>query len=374
MAGSDTTDVKDDEDLNNMSVAELNSYLQQSKDAVKNLRSKISELMKPLKKGDSPLRVAAKDVEFFSTNFRQRNTLKGHYGKIYAMHWETSMGYGGGNQLVSASQDGKLMIWNAINTNKKLAIPLRSTWVMTCAYSPSSDFVACGGLDNLCSVYKTDAQSTGWDSIKPIAELQHHEGYLSCCRFVDDNQIITSSGDATCILWDIENNRVKANFMDHNSDVMSVSVQDSRGVFVSGSCDATAKIFDYRASKTCVGTFRGHDSDINAVQWFPDGYAFATGSDDSTIRLFDQRSYRQLNVYKHTDAICGVTSLDFSKTGKYIFAGYDDKPFAMVWDTLKGKDTQTLSNLTTRVSCLGVQSGGWALCTGSWDNILRIWA
>ena len=35
------------------------------------------------------------------------------------------------------------------------AIPLRSSWVMTCAYEQSNDqFVACGGLDNLCSLYK----------------------------------------------------------------------------------------------------------------------------------------------------------------------------------------------------------------------------
>lgn len=33
------------------------------------------------------------------------------------------------------------------------AIPLRSSWVMTCAYAPSGNYVACGGLDNICSIY-----------------------------------------------------------------------------------------------------------------------------------------------------------------------------------------------------------------------------
>ncbi len=31
--------------------------------------------------------------------------------------------------------------------------PLRSSWVMTCAYAPSGNSVACGGLDNICSIY-----------------------------------------------------------------------------------------------------------------------------------------------------------------------------------------------------------------------------
>ena len=46
--------------------------------------------------------------------------------------------------LVSASQDGKLIVWDGYTTNKVHAIPLRSSWVMTCAYSPSGNFVACG--------------------------------------------------------------------------------------------------------------------------------------------------------------------------------------------------------------------------------------
>jgi len=52
-------------------------------------------------------------------------------------------------QLVSASQDGKLIVWDAYTTNKVHAIPLRSSWVMTCAYSPTGNFVACGELSCL---------------------------------------------------------------------------------------------------------------------------------------------------------------------------------------------------------------------------------
>ena len=83
---------------------------------------------------------------------KNRKVLKGHFAKIYAMHWaenESDVG----KQLVSASQDGKLIVWNAFTTNKVHAIPLRSSWVMTCAFSPSGQKVACGGLDNICSIY-----------------------------------------------------------------------------------------------------------------------------------------------------------------------------------------------------------------------------
>ncbi|KAI9216997.1 hypothetical protein BC828DRAFT_276767 [Blastocladiella britannica] len=64
---------------------------------------------------------------------RVRRTLKGHLAKIYAMHWAQDK-----RHLVSASQDGKLIVWDAYTTNKVHAIPLRSSWVMTCAYAPSA--------------------------------------------------------------------------------------------------------------------------------------------------------------------------------------------------------------------------------------------
>ena len=74
------------------------------------------------------------------------------------------------------------------------AIPLRSSWVMTCAYAPSGAYVACGGLDNICSIYSLKTRE---GNVRVSRELPGHTGYLSCCRFLDDNQIVTSSGDMT---------------------------------------------------------------------------------------------------------------------------------------------------------------------------------
>jgi len=321
--------------------------------------------------GDQPLCAQAhkRNLPVVQAALKQRRILKGHFGKIYAMHWSAQ----DSRHLVSASQDGKLIIWNGFTTNKVHAIPLRSSWVMTCAYSPSGHLVACGGLDNLCSVYRLPAQGVKEPPQKTYGELAQHEGYLSCCRFIKDDEILTSSGDSTCILWDVESKQPKAIFNDHTGDVMSLSVCDSKAVFVSGSCDATAKLWDHRQAKACIKTFPGHESDINSVQFFPDGEAFGTGSDDSSCRLFDIRAYQQINKYSNDKILCGITSVAFSKTGKTLFAGYDDYN-TYVWDTLNGTMVEQLGGHENRVSCLGVSEDGKALCTGSWDTLLKIWA
>ena len=40
-------------------------------------------------------------------------------------------------------------------------------------------------------------------NVRVSRELPGHTGYLSCCRFLDDNQIVTSSGDMTWYEYDM---------------------------------------------------------------------------------------------------------------------------------------------------------------------------
>lgn len=129
-----------------------------------------------------------------------------------------------------------------------------------------------------------------------MKELAGHTGYLSHCRFLNDRQIITSSGDMTCALWDIEKGTVISNFVGHSGDVMSLSLSPDMRTFVSGACDTTAKLWDLREGK-CRQTFVGHSADINSVSFSPNGYGFGTGSDDATCRLFDIRSDQELMCY-----------------------------------------------------------------------------
>ena len=45
----------------------------------------------------------------------------------------------------------------------------------------------------------------------------------------------------------------------------SLSLAPGQNTFVSGACDATAKLWDIRSGKA-TQTFVGHESDINAVR------------------------------------------------------------------------------------------------------------
>lgn len=89
--------------------------------------------------------------------------------KRWCMPWDTD----------EELPDGKLLNrlscrWNTLMCVFQVhAIPLRSSWVMTCAYAPSGNYVACGGLDNICSIYNLKTRE---GNVRVSRELAGHTG------------------------------------------------------------------------------------------------------------------------------------------------------------------------------------------------------
>ena len=68
------------------------------------------------------------------------------------------------------------------------------------------------------------------DALDLLMPLLLPIGYLSCCRFINDRQVLTASGDKTCALWDVERGQPITVFSGHVGDVMSLSVSPDKQV------------------------------------------------------------------------------------------------------------------------------------------------
>ncbi|VDD75990.1 unnamed protein product [Mesocestoides corti] len=269
-------------------------------------------------------------------NIKIRRVLKGHQGKVLSLAWSLDKRH--------------IVRWKTSH--------------MGCLNIYKS-------LDNKCTMYPVSMDEDPALRKKLVAT---HSSYLSCCLFnLSDHQLLTGSGDSSCILWDVESAQMIQSFHGHSDDVMCIdgSPSECGKVFISGSCDRCANVWDIRSGQ-CVQVFQGHESDINSIRFFPSGDAFATASDDATIRLFDLRTDRELCVYKKDSVIFGCNAVDFSLSGRLLFGGYNDHALN-IWDTLKGKRIVILYGHENRVSALRTCPDGNAICTGSWDSTLR-WA
>jgi guanine nucleotide-binding protein G(I)/G(S)/G(T) subunit beta-1 len=305
-------------------------------------------------------------ISKLNTNMRARRRLKGHFGKIYALQW-----FSNSTHLVSASQDGKLIIWNAVTTAKSHAISMSTAWVMTCAAHPKDDrIVASAGLDHLVSIYRAnDADYKG----ELVQELNGHTEWISQIRFTPDGKgMISVSGDKMAILWDVEKKEMVSEFHGHIGDLLSVSIDpENPNIFATSSCDTTVRLWDIRDPKSTGISILGHESDVNAVKWFPGGNAVGTASDDSTCHLMDIRKLHSVNVFYSESIISCAHTLDFSLSGRTMMVGYDDWN-VLVWDTTYGVRTQSLQFHENRVSFLETSPDGEAAACSSWDHLMTI--
>lgn len=343
------------------------------------------------------------------------NTLKGHQSKIAQIRWHSDS-----RHILSASQDGYMIIWDTVSGFKKKAIPLENQWVLTCAISPNGEHVASGGLDNTLTVYNVSSrynpsgeEGVYQNSIRSI--FKGHKAYISDCDFISNDKLITSSGDMTCSMWDMGKGSKVRDFIDHLGDVLAISkftktVHEDSPIFISGSSDGFAKIWDYRC-QFAVQNFQVSNSDVNCIKVFPTNHSFMTGSDDGIIRLFDLRSDCELGNYSlssnlhrldahyykqslsgsypgspsdqasKADSVNsnydspGVTSLDFSKSGRLIYSCYSDYG-CIIWDTLKGDIVGTLglAGHLNKVNQVSSSPDGIGICTASWDQTIKVWS
>ena len=75
---------------------------------------------------------------------------------------------------------------------------------------------AAGGLDNLCTLVRLDPSKPA----EVVAQLEGHGGYIACCRFAGETRLVSASGDASCILWDVPAKTAIHTFTGHEGDVM----------------------------------------------------------------------------------------------------------------------------------------------------------
>jgi len=182
---------------------------------------------------------------------------------------------------------------------------------------------------------------------------------ISCVAFLNDIYLLTGPSDASIILWDIHKEDLSHSmihkFNDHNNSVSCIDYSEYDGnIFISGSADTTARMWDIRQKHSCTRIFDESHSIINCVKFMPNSkFTVAVGGDDFFIRLYDIRALGKISLYEDKSSE-SVSSVCFSKSGRLLFSACNSQQIK-VFDTLKEVKIDPLPIAHDKqVKCLGI--------------------
>ena len=277
--------------------------------------------------------------------------LVGHEGAITDLAFSSD-----GKQLVSASVDRTIKVWDIDTGRIERSLPNHNDIVLAVEYSPSSDLLASAGYDREIRLWNPE-------TLEPVESLAGHTSAIRALAFSPDGRLLASAGDdRSIVLWDLESRTRRHILEGHRGPVTAVSFSPSGETLVSSSHDQSLILWDTKTGsqqerlESAHGIVRsviftgedqivsGHqanasitwnrgpsswtqqllptESAVRSVSVDPTRQRVAIGTDDNSVIIRDLKAAKEESILQgHTSRVLSVT---FSPDGKqFASAGYD---------------------------------------------------
>jgi len=183
-------------------------------------------------------------------------------------------------RIVTGSEDNTIGIFEGPPFKFKMTKQEHSKFVQAVRYSPSGSHFASGGFDGKVFLY--DGASA--DLITEIGSPAHKGGVYGVAWKPDGTQLLTSSGDKTCKLWDVETKTVVSEFvMGANVEDQQVSCLWQGPHLLTVSLSGFISYLDVNDPSKPIRVIKGHNKPITVLTLSPDRKTIFTGSHDGFI-------------------------------------------------------------------------------------------
>ena len=255
-------------------------------------------------------------VEFQIDGYRLLNRFQGHHG-----HAVTAIAYTASpDQILTGSRDGSIRLWDR-QENKVL-----SRWVA-------------------------------------------HAGHCTHLRVSPDGKRVLSFGGGMVVESDLATGQPTIHWERHTQDVHAVAMMPDGQRVVSGSSDATLRIWDL-ASGRSRAVIEGANLGAHAVAVAPDGSKLAVGCKDGVVREFSTADGSL--VRERTGHLGYVRSVAYAPDGRQLVSSADDGRIRL-WTADSDQEAQNLDEHLGGVLAVAVSADGERILSGGRDGTVRLW-
>ncbi len=256
--------------------------------------------------------------------YNSKLTLLGRPGSIPTVAYSPD-----GKRIVSGSQTGTLMVWDAHAGTAVFSLKGHAESVTIVCFSPDGKQILTGGDDRTARVWDADKGTE-------IHTLKGHAGSVtSVCFRPDDQRILTGSEGGTVKVWDARTGR-EVSSLQTRSAVLAFRADGKR--LVSAGPDNILKVWDLDRGEEVL-SLKGHMATLVSAAFRSDGKRLASIGGDSTIKVWDLDKGQEILSFKAHTLV--ATAVAYSPDGNSLASASRDGT-VKVWDAEKGQEIFTL--------------------------------
>ncbi|CAA9993792.1 unnamed protein product [Nesidiocoris tenuis] len=247
---------------------------------------------------------------------------KQHRAGVNSLQFDPQM-----QRLYSAGRDSIIRTWSTK--------PCREPFIQSMEHHTDwvNDIVLCCGGKNLISA-SSDTTVKVWNAHKGfcMSTLRTHKDYVRALAYAKDIEQVASGGlDRAIFLWDVNtltaltavNNTVTTSSINTcKNSVYSLAMNPSGTVLISGSTEKVLRVWDPRSCNKQMKLI-GHTDNVKALVVNRDGTQCLSGSSDGTIKLWSLGQQQCIQTIRiHSE---GVWALLASESFGQVISGGRDK-------------------------------------------------
>ncbi|XP_014292808.1 WD repeat-containing protein 48 [Halyomorpha halys] len=235
---------------------------------------------------------------------------KQHRAGVNSLQYDPHM-----QRLYSAGRDSIIRTWNTKSSREQYiqSMEHHTDWV--------NDIVLCCGGKNLISA-SSDTTVKVWNAHKGfcMSTLRTHKDYVRALAYAKDIEQVASAGlDRAIFLWDVNtltaltasNNTVTtSSITGSKNSIYSLAMNPSGTVIISGSTEKVLRVWDPRSCNKQMKLI-GHTDNVKALVVNRDGTQCLSGSSDGTIKLWSLGQQQCIQTYRiHTEGVWALIATD----------------------------------------------------------------